>query len=141
MINDFFSTVLLVQLTCSSSSMIIMPSCSYINHNIHYHISKYFPPIKTLVLDSVAPTLLIEGVSSVRHVSVLDTSTRNYIQFYRFLKLSLVSTCPCQCFIGFGTLNGRQNSSKCHNQLHTPTISHYHTSKTNQISKIHNKIT
>jgi len=125
MISDYFSTVLLAQLTCTSSLMIIMPSCSYINHNIHYHISKYFPPIKNLVLDSLAPTLLIDGVSSVRHVSVLDTGTRDYIQFYRFLKLSLMSTCRCQCFIGFGTLNWRQNSSKCHNQLHTPTISHY----------------
>jgi len=56
-----------------------------------------------LLTNFVAPTLLIESVSGVRHMSLSDTTPTHKVLCH-FLKLLPVPTCPCrfgvcQCFI------------------------------------------
>jgi hypothetical protein len=46
---------------------------------------------------SVAPTLLMERISSAWHMLVSDIDTYNYVQVVQFFKLLPVSMCTCQC--------------------------------------------
>ena len=54
---------------------------------------------RSLVMISVARTLLIEGVSRCPTRVVSNTDTCNYIELCCFLKILSVSTGLCLCFI------------------------------------------
>jgi len=59
-----------------------------------YLWGKYQEPIS-----SVAPTLLMEGVSSVRHQHDTGTRTCDYVQLINFFKFLPVLTCLMSVFV------------------------------------------